>query len=485
MNLSRRARFLIDNLDLSEASQVEDAKWEYFQIAHLSDDSTFRIEDKSRQIAWSFTIAAEAIANAVLDGVSSIFQSINLEEAQEKIVYARRIYENLRVSGLPKLTQPDTTTSLGFNNGARILSIPGRPHRGKARFWVYFDEWAHQAYDRENYRSALPIISKGGYIRGASSPLGASGLFWEIFTQSLRPYPGYVRKKTPWWECYSFSVDVREARKIAPSLSTFERVDRYGNDRIKAIYANMPEEDFQQEYECDFVDESTAWITWDEIRVVQDNNLVCFISENKGGIDNAKRAIDDLAAAIWQGKAENSFTAGYDVGRTRNASELFIIGHSTTDTYPLRAAITLDGCEFDDQLEVISYALTKLPIYLMLIDQNGIGMNLAENAGKLFPGKAQGAAFTNPSKSVWAGSAKMLIQQRKTPLPANRDIAYQIHSIKKIVTASKNIVFDTERNLKHHADKFWAWALALAGIDILSNVPTLETGYNPLNDYRG
>jgi hypothetical protein len=30
------------------------------------------------------------------------------------------------------------------------------------------------------------------------------------------------------------------------------------------------------------------------------------------------------------------------------------------------------------------------------------------------------------------------------------------------VTGSKNLVFDTERNEKHHADKFWAWALALA-----------------------
>lgn len=478
MHLSKRARFLIDNLDLAEASQVEDARWEFFQLDHLSDDSTFRIEDKSRQIAWSFTIAAEAIANVVLDGVSSIFQSINLDEAQEKIVYARRIYENLRISGLPKLNQPDTTTSLGFDNGARILSIPGRPHRGKAKFWVYFDEWAHQAYDRENYRSALPIISKGGCIRGASSPLGASGLFWEIFTQSLRPYPGYNRKTTPWWECYSFCTNVREARKTAQVLGTFDRVERYGNDRLKAIYANMPEEDFQQEYECDFVDESTAWITWDEIRAVQDSGLLCFISENRGAIDGAKQAIDNLATAVKEGKVENSFTAGYDVGRTRNASELFIIGNSTTNTYPLRAAITLDNCEFDDQQEVISYALSKLPIYLMLIDQNGIGMNLAENAAKAYPSKAQGAAFTNPGKSVWAGDAKMLIQQRKTPLPANRDIAYQIHSIKKIVTASKNIVFDTERNLKHHADKFWAWALGLAAVKSVA-VPAEFHEQNP------
>ena len=74
-----------------------------------------------------------------------------------------------------------------------------------------------------------------------------------------------------------------------------------------------------------------------------------------------------------------------------------------------------------------------------------------------------GVDFTNATKTLWATDAKMLIQNRRTPLPVDREIAYQIHSIKRLVTASKNLVFDTERNEKHHADKFWAWALALHG----------------------
>jgi len=57
--------------------------------------------------------------------------------------------------------------------------------------------------------------------------------------------------------------------------------------------------------------------------------------------------------------------------------------------------------------------------------------------------------------------ARVKAEAGNTPIPMDRDLAYQIHSIKKIVTAAKNNVFDTERNEKHHADKFWAWALAL------------------------
>lgn len=471
-----RAQFLVDNLDLPGATGVPDARWEHFQLAHLQDDNILRCEVKGRQIAWSFTIAAEAIANVILEGASSIFQSINLDEAREKIIYARTIFEHLNIGGLPKITQPDTTTQLGFDNGARIISSPGTPQRGKARFWMYFDEWAWQKHDRANYTAAFPIISKGGKVRGASSPAGSSGIFWEIYGQELRPYPGYTRKATPWWEVQAFCTDVRTARPAAPTLTTRERVERFGNERIRLIFENMPDEDFTQEYECVFVDESSAWITWDEIKASQDPDLLCFIA---AGVGDCRRAIDDLAAAVQLGKAEAAFCAGYDVGRTRNTSELFIIGKTTTGSYPLRAALTLDNVPYDDQYDLICYACERLPMIKLLIDRNGIGNNLAENAERRFPSKVEGAQFTNTSKALWAGDAKMLIQQHKTPLPVDRDIAYQIHSIKKIITAAKNNVFDTEANEKHHADKFWSWALGLSA--------TKSGGATPfaVNEYGG
>ena len=69
--------------------------------------------------------------------------------------------------------------------------------------------------------------------------------------------------------------------------------------------------------------------------------------------------------------------------------------------------------------------------------------------------------FTNPTKELWAVEARIQAERGAVPIPLDRDIAYQIHSIKKIITAAKHNVFDTERNEKHHADKFWAWALAI------------------------
>lgn len=464
MTKSERCRFLIDTVDLETATGVVGARWEHFQLAHLNDDSTFRIEDKSRQIAWSWLSAAEAVAEALLYQRDSVFVSINQEEAKEKIRYARQIFDAMRpdIRRGVKLLR-DNELGVEFGNGARLSSLPARPPRGRARSNVYLDEFAHVKYDKAIYTAALPIISKGGRLRIGSSPMGASGTFWEVYTQALRTYPGYRRKSTPWWTTYAFCRNPVEARRLALTLDTAARVDMFGNDRIKAIWANMPDEDFRQEYECDFVDETTAWITWEEIKAVQDANLVCVTALCHGKlIDKALTAIEAVERLVRSGAIEAVLVAGVDIGRTRNTTEIFLIGISTVATYPLRLAITLDNCEYDDQFDVMDRVLSTLPIRGMFIDRNGIGNQLAENLAKRYPGKAEGVLFTNASKGLWATDAKMLIQQRKTPLPMGRDLSYQIHSIKKLVTASKNLVFDTDTNEKHHADKFWAWALGLA-----------------------
>ena len=456
---TERAQYLIDNLDLPEAAQFEGARWEHFQLAHLNDDATFRIENKSRQIAWSFLSAMEAVADAILRGSSSVFISINLDEAKEKIRYAHNVRHALPPSHRPKLLT-DNRQEVEFANGARLMSLPATAPRGKAQMNVYLDEFAHVRDDKVIYTAALPMMTKGERrLRIGSSPMGGGGSFWEVYTQSLRPYTGYNRKATPWWEVQAFCKNVRQARTLAPTLTTFQRVELFGNDRIKAIYANMPEEDFGQEYECLFVDEAAAWVTWGEIKALQAMHTgPCLIVE---GVYKGLTAIEELAKLVAAGEVEAVLAAGVDIGRTRNTTEIYIGGCTTLDSYPLRLAITLDNCEFDDQFAVLQTAVSRLPIKKMLIDKGGIGYQLAENMEKAFPAKVEGADFTNKTKELWATNVKMLAQQRRAPIPSDRDMSYQIHSIKRAITPSKNFIFDTDRNEKHHADKFWAWALML------------------------
>jgi phage FluMu gp28-like protein len=480
---TERADFLVECLNLPEASGVDTARWEPYQLAHLQDDSTFRIEDKSRQIAWSFTVAAEAVADGLLTGAGTVFVSINLDEAMEKIRYARQVYENLDVGGLPKLVR-DNDLSLEFDNGARLLSLPSRPPRGKARMNVVLDEFAHVQHDRDIYKAALPIISKGGRLRIGSSPLGASGVFWELFTESLQKYPGYSRRRTPWWEVQAFCRDVRQARGLAPGMQTAERVDAFGAERIQAIYANMLEEDFQQEYEGEFVDESSAWITWEVIQ----RNQAAFQAAgmrhwHARSVDGALALVDDVLEAVARGAIEPAMTGGIDVGRKHDLSEMMALGMTTTNQFPVRLMVSLSGVPYDDQETCFRQVISRLPFTQVLIDRNGIGAQLAENLERA-TGRAQGVDFTNQSKQLWAVEARIQAERGNTPLPPDRDLAYQIHSIKKKVTAAKNNVFDTERNEKHHADKFWAWALAIWAASG-GGVASLQAADSPLSGYRG
>lgn len=376
-----RAQFLVDNLNLPKASGIDDAVWEGFQLEHLNDDSVFGIRNKSRQIANSFLFAAEAVAEALLDKRDSIFSSINQEEAKEKIRYARSVYENLEIGGLPKIVI-DNQLELEFDNGARLTSYPARPVRGRPKANWYADEFAHVQHDREIYKGSTAIITKGGRIRMGSSPMGASGVFYEIFTK-VEDYPGYSRKQTPWWEVQAFCKNVKLARLLAPKMTTSQRVEMFGKDRIKAIFINTPEEDFNQEFECLFVDEATAWITWDEIKFAQSlgENLHCIIATGKkGDLSRLFEAINELKRLIQEQKVENVLALGMDIGRTKHASEIILVGCSIGGTFPVRLILTMENVEFNDQLNVLMKVMELLPIKKGLIDQTGIGRNLAENA---------------------------------------------------------------------------------------------------------
>lgn len=456
-----KAAFAVEFIDLPKAAQIDDAVWEPFQIQFLNNETRFGIDVKSRQIAWSFISAVDAVVDSILNpGTPHVFVSLNLDEAKEKIRYAHNIINAMDRPVRPRLHR-DSGTEMEFKNGSRLISHPCRPVRGKPQTRVYLDEWAHypEGLDRKIYTAALPATTKGnGYIRGGSSPLGARGLFWEIVTEAIQKWPGYDghRRLIPWWHVRALCRD-KLAGQVAPHMSTAERVYRFGSQAINQIFENMFLEDFQQEYECAWIDEASAWISWDVIKRNQQADLLHFHANR---VDEALALVDLVAEEIRQGHIEPVLVGGMDVGRKKDLTEFAALGISTSGQFPMRFSVSLSRTEYDDQERCFAEIISRLPFMQVLIDQNGIGNQLAENLARI-TGKAQGVTFTNATKALWAVQARVEAERGNTPLPMDRDLAYQIHSIKKRTTEAKNNVFDTERNEKHHADKFWAWALGI------------------------
>lgn len=422
-----------------------------YQIGLMSSTSRFRAMLKSRQTGLSFTMAAEGLAKTHLKTEhTGIFVSYRLDDAVEKIRHAEMLYESLPAKWKKKRVT-DNKTVLEFEDSrgrrSRLISLPCREPRGKGKADVCLDELPFMRNPRKIYTAAVPIISRGGgSLMLGSTPLGKGDLFYEIMSGEGVQSGQYQKFRVAWWDCPEFCTNVPAARLLAPTMLTDERVERFGTQTLKEIRASLDLESFQQEYELTFVDAAVAFIPWELIQAA---------TRDADDLPVA-RSVNELMALDIKGP----LTAGYDVGRRRNASELHVL-EQVGSRFRLRLAMTLAQTDFDLQEATLLDLLNRRrDVYRLCIDETGIGMQLAEKVVKRYPGRAEGITFTAPTKSVMAHQLKIDFEGKNLELPADRDLMLQIHSVRKTITVAGNIRLDTEHDEKHHADMFWALALA-------------------------
>lgn len=446
------------------ATRVDDCPTRLYdyQIALMDSPSRFRAMLKSRQTGLSFFYAAEGLALSHLKPEhTAIYCSYNLDDAKEKIRHAAMLYESLPAKWKKKRVT-DNKTELEFEDSrgrrSRLISLPCREPRGKGKADVYLDEMPFMRQPRKMYTAAVPIISRGGgTLTLGSTPLGKSDLFYEIVEGEPDKYPMYARYRVAWWDCPEFCTDVETARREAPAMTTDARVERFGTETLKLIRWSMDSESFQQEYELTFIDSAVAFIPWDLLQAAtrDEDDLTC------------ARSVDALMSLDISGP----LTAGYDVGRRRHASELVVLEEVGT-RYRLRLLLTLEQASFGQQEATLTDLMTRRPdLYRLCIDETGIGMQLAEKTVEQFGGRAEGITFTNATKSAMAHQLKIDFEGRNLEIPADRDLMLQVHSVRKMVTTAGNIRLDTDHDEQHHADKFWALALAVHAKTTAGSLP--------------
>lgn len=422
-----------------------------YQIRHLRDSSRFRAREKARGVGFSFVCAAEALAKSHLrPDYTAIFVSINLEEAVEKIRYANLLYDSLPLKWQRKKIT-DNKTSVEFEDPAgrhrsRLISHPCKDPRGKHKADVFLDEFAHYGHkQRSIYVAAVPIVSRGtGQLTIGSTPLTVGDLFHEIMREERRKYPMFTRDSIPWWACPDFCKDVARAAKEAPRMETAERVHAFGQPPLIDIFHTMEADDFCQEYELAFNDESQTFFPYELIFACCQDDL-----ESLGTIESLARGTD------------GDFFAGFDVGRTRNTSELIVL-ERRSKRLVYRMGRSFDRSSFQAQEAFLKELLNTTPrLRRLCIDRHGLGMNLAENLRSEFRSRVEGMALIGQTKESLAVELKIAFESEAVAIPRARDLTSQIHSIKKTPTQAGYARFDTEKNERHHADKFWALALAV------------------------
>ena len=92
------------------------------------------------------------------------------------------------------------------------------------------------------------------------------------------------------------------------------------------------------------MDESEAWITWDEIKRNQvDAQAGKQWYRQAHSVDEALRIIDDVAQECREGRIESALAAGMDVGRKKDLTELVFVAGVGVTLWIFRRALFADG----------------------------------------------------------------------------------------------------------------------------------------------
>lgn len=458
-----------------------------YQAEMGMDDSFFIHTDKARQIGFSFGCASDGIAKAHLQKpYTRIFLSINQEEANEKIQFANIVYESLPLN-VKKKRIVDNKKSLEFedHNGnrrsrTRLISHAQREPRGKGNNTdVVLDECAHYIYGPQIYVAAVPIITRGhGQLILGSTPLGKRGIHYTIKSEP-RYHKIYSYYEIYWWNCPDLVAEGKfeEAQEKALFMQTEQRVLAYGSDKLVGIYTSMPEDQFQQEYELVLIDETVSYFPldlihtccfeapydpiWDEPDEYSEKIEGMFeISGKYPKVDfKLYETLDDLMRAVQKSKVAPDLFAGYDVGRKKNFGELAIL-EEKGELQIVRFLETFANSPFSKQKEYLRTMLNTFPQMKLGIDNTGMGINLAEDLWQEFRSRVIRRDFTNKWKEEVATDTRIRFESQTIAIPYIKGLIQQIHSIKRKITEHGNFRFDADKSEKHHADKYWAIALA-------------------------
>jgi phage FluMu gp28-like protein len=282
---------------------------------------------------------------------------------------------------------------------------------------VLLDEFAFHADSRKIWAALFPVISAPGLkLRVVSTPNGKGNKFYEIMTDTSPDSP---------WSRHV--VDIYQAVK-----------DGLPRD-IEMLKRGLRDADaWAQEYELQWLDEASAWLSYDLINAVEHDHAGDPTRFAKGHcyIGNDIAARNDLWVAwVWERVGDVLWT---------------------------REIRTLRRKSFREQDQVLDELVARYNPLRISMDQTGMGEKPVEDAMRRYgSSRVEGVLFTGDSKQHMANVAKQAFEDRKVRIPLGDEaIRADLHSLRKVTTPAGNIRFDVEGG-DGHADRAWAAFLGL------------------------
>lgn len=414
-----------------------------YQQRWLDDKAKIKIWEKSRRIGATYVQSYEDVRDCINRSVPAVwFSSADESAAKEYIDYCEKwvklFHATAKRLGEVIIDNEKDIKALviEFSNGTKIHALSSNPKSFRSKGGkVVLDEFAFHNNPDELWKAARPCITWGFPLRILSTHNGQNCLYYKFIDQVIKGKLNWSHHKTP----IQLAVSEGLVDKIYQRKTTLqEQEDWMANEKDNCF----DEYTWLQEYCCIAVDEASAFLPYDLIATCELNDIL--------------RPLEDI---------KHDFYVGVDIGRRKDLTVIWVLEKIENIKYT-RLVVELAKMPFHKQEEILHEILSHKLFRRDCQDDTGIGMQMAENAQVKF-GKfrVEGVTFTNKVKEDLAYRLRTEFENKTVFIPNRHEIREDLHSVRKITTASNNIRFDADRSDNGHADRFWALALALHAAD--------------------
>ena len=417
-----------------------------YQRRWVDDTSRFKIGMLARQTGKTFTNTEEIAEDILKHDVRSArtrWVILSRGERQAKEAMDEGLKLHLRAMGLAYDALDDVDSGYRYEDGSsikaqevilkhgsRVTALPANPDTARGfSANVLLDEFGFHRDSHAIWKALFPVVSKPGLkLRIVSTPNGKGNKFFELMTGKNDRWSRHV-------------VDIHQA--------VAEGLDRDINELREAL---NDEDAWQQEYELKWLDEASAWLSYE---------LINSCEHDRAGQPDAY-----LGGPCF---------IGVDIGRRKDLFVIWVL-EAVGDVLWTREVIARQRIKFSEQDALLAEVFERYRVIRCCMDQTGMGEKPVEDAkdnhGSL---RVEGVLFTVPNKLTLATTGKESFEDRRIRIPlGDKDIRADLHKLQKVSGPTGAPRFVADSDADGHADRTWACFLALNAAGQKNSLQTWE-----------
>ena len=412
-----------------------------YQRDWINDEARFKIGMFARQTGKTFTTTLEVVDDCFEHVVQQrktrwVILSRGERQAREAINEGVKLHAKAYQMAFEAVEYDFEGESGSYRAldidlpyGSKITALPANPDTARGfSANVFLDEFAFHKDSKAIWGALFPVISAGWKLRVTSTPNGKTNKFYELMTGKDDRWSRHV-------------VDIYRAVR-----------DGLPRD-IEELRAGLSDEDlWAQEYELKWLDEASAWLSYDLISSVEHPD-----------------------AGKPEGYQGHPCFVGRDIGRRQDLHVIWV-WEQIGDVLWERERIEQKRATFSAMDEAFDDVISRYRVARACIDQTGMGEKVVEDAQSRYGSRIEGVLFTGPSKLIMATAGKEAFEDRRVRITeGDPKLRADLHKLRKVASATGAPRFVADRD-DDHADRTWA---AFLGIHAAGG-PQYEYAYEPV-----